>query len=470
MRAKDAGFSVVVLAAGQGKRLRSATSKVLHRLAGRPLAHYPLAAAVALGPREVVLVVSPETRAPLAAYVAEALPNARIEFAVQERARGTGDAAAIGLAKLSASPSEPVLILCGDTPLLTPSDLAPLLAVLDGGCDLVLATALLDDPSGYGRVLRDDEGELVAIREDADLGYSQRAIREVNAGVYCGRAGALRRALADLEPNNAQGELYLTDAVEALAREGDVVGLPGRAEVLVGVNDRSQLVAAEEALFRRIADAHRQSGVTVRGDARIDDGVVIDADATIEVGVCLRGTTRIGARAVVDVGCVLTDTVVAEGALLKPYTVATGSSIGASAEVGPFAHLRAGSELAAEAHVGNFVETKKTRLGRGAKANHLAYLGDGEIGAGANIGAGTIFCNYDGFAKHRTVIGERAFIGSDSQLVAPVTVGEGAYVATGSCVTRDVPAGALAISRTRQENKEGYAERLRARLAANAKR
>jgi bifunctional UDP-N-acetylglucosamine pyrophosphorylase/glucosamine-1-phosphate N-acetyltransferase len=246
-----------------------------------------------------------------------------------------------------------------------------------------------------------------------------------------------------------------------------VASLLGRdAASLGGINDRAQLAAAEDVLYGRIADAHRRAGATIRTSARVDAGVVVEPDAVVEHGVVLRGATRIGAGARVDVGSVLTDVTVAAGAMVKPYTIAQSSSIGEKAQIGPFSHLRPDSVIEAEAHIGNFVETKKTTVRRGAKANHLAYLGDGDIGEGANVGAGTIFCNYDGFRKHKTEIGPGAFIGSDSQIVAPVRIGAGAYVATGTTVTRDVPENALAIARVRQENKEGYADRLRARLKA----
>jgi bifunctional UDP-N-acetylglucosamine pyrophosphorylase/glucosamine-1-phosphate N-acetyltransferase len=274
-----------------------------------------------------------------------------------------------------------------------------------------------------------------------------------------------------LSSDNAQNELYLTDIVAMAAAARPVAAVVSRDPAsLAGINDRAQLAAAEDLLYARIADALRRGGATIRSGSRIDAGVRVEADAVIEHGVVLRGTTTIGGGARVDVGSVLTDVAVAAGAVLKPYTVAQGATIGDGAQIGPFSHLRPESRIEAEAHVGNFVETKKTTMRRGAKANHLAYLGDGEIGEGANIGAGTIFCNYDGFKKHRTEIGKGAFIGSDSQMVAPVRVGDGAYVATGTTVTRDVPEGALAISRVRQENKEGYADRLKARLASGAKK
>jgi len=288
--------------------------------------------------------------------------------------------------------------------------------------------------------------------------------------MYAVRLDFARVALAALEPNNQQGELYLTDIVTAASRISAVRDVPAPHQTLVGVNDRAQLAAAEDAMHHRIADDWRRRGVTVRTGARIDARVTIEVDAVIESLVVLRGATHVSRGAHVDVGCVLDDVVVGPGAKLLPYSVCTRSSIGEDARVGPFSHLRQDSDVGPEAHVGNFVETKKTVLHRGAKANHLAYLGDGEIGEGANVGAGTIFCNYDGFQKHKTTIGARAFIGSDSQLVAPVTIGEGAYVATGTTVTKDVPPDALALGRTPQENKEGYAAKLRGRLAARSRR
>jgi bifunctional UDP-N-acetylglucosamine pyrophosphorylase/glucosamine-1-phosphate N-acetyltransferase len=336
------------------------------------------------------------------------------------------------------------------------------------GLGLALATCEVDDPTGYGRVLRDARGEVTEIREHRDLRTdAERAVREINPGIYAASRALFEAGLASLQPNNAQGELYLTDIVTfARGANERMVAVPSRAEVLAGVNDRHQLAEAERVMYERNARALRVSGVTVRDGARVDTGVLVEPDAVLEAGVVLRGATRIGRGAVVDVGCVLTNVVVGEGALLKPYTVASDSTVGPRAQLGPFAHLRPESDIGEEAHVGNFVETKKTRMDKGSKANHLAYLGDGVIGAGANIGAGTIFCNYDGFQKHTTRIGAGVFIGSDSQLVAPVTVGEGAYVATGTCVTMDVPADGLAIARVKQVNKEGYAGKLKARLKA----
>jgi bifunctional UDP-N-acetylglucosamine pyrophosphorylase/glucosamine-1-phosphate N-acetyltransferase len=367
------------------------------------------------------------------------------------------------------SEADRVIVLNGDVPLVRGGDLRAVVDVLGASeaASLAFATCVVDDPAGYGRVLRRGH-EVVEIREDRDLdSEAQRRIREINAGLYAAPAAFLIRALEGLEPNNAQGELYLTDIVAIAARAGRPVSTVNLApDVLAGVNDRHQLAVVEGLMLARLLRDWRRAGATVRDGARLDATVVLAQDATIESGAVLRGSTRVGRGAVVDVGCVLTNVEVGAEAVVKPYTVATDACVGARAHVGPFAHLRPESDVGEEAHVGNFVETKKTRLGKGAKANHLAYLGDGVIGAGANIGAGTIFCNYDGVQKHTTTIGAGAFVGSDSQIVAPVTVGEGAYVATGTTVTRDVPPEALAISRVRQENREGYAPKLRARLVA----
>ncbi len=467
-KTKSSLTSAVILAAGQGTRMKSRRPKVLHGLAGRPLIHYPVRAALEAGCAEVVVVVG-HGREAAAAYLAAAFGD-RVRTAVQEKQLGTGDAARAGLAEVGAK-VERVLVCNGDIPLVLAGDLALVLRALGdkpeaGG--LALATCSLLEPTGYGRVLRDGSGEILAIREHKDLANeAERRVTEINPGIYLASAAFLREALASLKPTNAQGELYVTDIVAfARARGEKILGVPSAAEVLEGVNDLGQLVAVERVMYERIARSWRSLGATVRPGARVDDDVTLAADVTIESGACLRGATVIGRGAVVDVGCVLLDVTLGEDVLVRPYSVLTRSTVSARAQIGPFAHLRPESVIGEDAHVGNFVETKKTRMGKGAKANHLSYLGDGVIGEAANIGAGTIFCNYDGQNKHTTVIEAGAFIGSDSQMVAPVTVGKGAYVATGTTVTRDVPEGALAISRVRQDNKEGYADKLRARFGA----
>ncbi|MBX3126480.1 MAG: bifunctional UDP-N-acetylglucosamine diphosphorylase/glucosamine-1-phosphate N-acetyltransferase GlmU [Polyangiaceae bacterium] len=459
-------LSAVVLAAGEGKRMKSATSKVLHRACGRPLVYYPVRAAFDAGATRVVCVLSPRNRQAAERELEHAFGADRVSIAVQDPPLGTGHAAKIGLEQVQTSQ---VLLLCGDTPLLSAAHLADLFGRLDGA-ELVLTTTMLDDPTGYGRVLRGADGRVSAVREHKDLASDhERAVREINAGVYAAKTDFLRAALASLKNDNAQGEYYLTDVVEEAARVGAADAVLGPARDLLGVNDRAQLARAEALLFERIAERWARGGASVQCGAFIDETAVVEPDAVICAAAALRGRTVVRAGALVDTGAVITDSEIGPGARVLPYSVITDSQVAARAQIGPFAHLRPGSVIEDEAHVGNFVETKKTRLGRGAKANHLAYLGDGEVGERANIGAGTIFCNYDGFRKHQTVIGAGAFIGSDSQLVAPVNIGEGAYVATGTTVTRDVPADALAIGRTKQENKAGYASRLRARLSAPKK-
>jgi bifunctional UDP-N-acetylglucosamine pyrophosphorylase/glucosamine-1-phosphate N-acetyltransferase len=460
--------TAIVLAAGHGTRMKSALPKVMHTVCGLPIVHFGVQAALEAGCSEVVVVVG-HGRQLVEEYLARAFDSGRVRTAVQERQLGTGDAAAVGLAA-AAEASARVLVLNGDVPLITAADVQSVLERLDvapSGPALTLATCVVDDPTGYGRVLR-KKGAVLEIREQRDLRSDDEAsVREINAGVYAGRAQLLRQALASLVPDNAQGELYLTDVVAFISKAGERIETVERpAEVLAGVNDREQLAHIEHAMRTRIIRNWRVAGVTVRQGAQIDAGVVLEPDATVESGVVLRGRTRVAAGALVDVGCVLTNVDVGRGAIVKPYSVATDARIGARAFVGPFAHLRPETDIGDEAHVGNFVETKKTRMRRGAKANHLSYLGDSLIGEGANVGAGTIFCNYDGFRKHTTTIEDGAFIGSDSQIVAPVTIGANAYVATGTTVTRDVPPDALAIGRAKQENKEGYAAKLRARLKA----
>jgi bifunctional UDP-N-acetylglucosamine pyrophosphorylase / glucosamine-1-phosphate N-acetyltransferase len=440
--------------------MKSALPKVLHPLLGAPMLHHVVRCALEAGVDHVVAVVghgSERVEASLAAF------GPRVTTALQAVRRGTGDAAARGL-EAAGDDVGAVVVLYGDTPLLLASDVAALLEASRQGAPLAMLTTRLGEPRGYGRILRDASGAVVGVREERDCSPEERAIDEVNPGVYAFEAGFLREALPALKPNNQQGEYYLTDTVELAAARGRIASREADPSTLLGVNDRSQLAEAERILLARLCDGWRKKGVTIRDGARIDASVELGADVTIEAGAVLRGATRVAPGAHIDVGCVLTDAQIDENAVIKPYSVITQSKVGKGAQIGPFAHLRPGSGIGDEAHVGNFVETKNTTLGRGSKANHLAYLGDGDVGEGANVGAGTIFCNYDGFKKHRTTIGARAFIGSDSQLVAPVTVGEGAYVGTGTTVTEDVPADALAIGRARQQNKPGYAAKLRGRL------
>lgn len=457
-------FDSIVLAAGKGTRMKSAVSKVLHDFAGRKIVFFPVRAAIERGAARVVVVCSEDNRNALEEYLVAAFGRERIVCVVQSQQRGTGDAARVGI---EACQAEQVCILCGDTPLIEASDLACLTEASDL-LDLSVLSCRLDNPTGYGRILRDAAGGVIAIREHRDASDAERAVNEVNAGIYFGKVAALRAALSEIAPNNDQNEYYLTDVVSILARSKRVEARIGSADTLLGINDREQLELLEQKMLARIRTRLRVSGVTIRGDARIEDSVEIEPDCVIEAGVQLRGACRIGAGTYIDVGSVLTNATVGAGTKILPYTIMTDSSVGSKAQIGPFSHLRPASIIEDDAHVGNFVETKKTRLRRGAKANHLSYLGDGDVGEKANIGAGTIFCNYDGYRKQPTIIGPGAFIGSDSQLVAPVVIGKGAYVATGTTVVKDVPEDALAIGRAQQVNKEGYAARLKGRLAAQA--
>jgi bifunctional UDP-N-acetylglucosamine pyrophosphorylase/glucosamine-1-phosphate N-acetyltransferase len=459
-------LTAIILAAGQGTRMKSTRPKVAHELCGRAMVQHVVQTAIDAGAEDVVVVVGygrAEVEGGLRASFGD-----RVRTAVQAEQKGTGHAVACALPALR-DEAELCFVLCGDTPLLEAGELDALRAAhaRGEGTPMAMLTCHAADPAGYGRILRDPDGRVTGIREHRDASEAERGITEVNPGVYLVSVAFVRQAVTGLSADNAQGELYFTDVVAQAARAGGVAtSTAAGLSALVGVNDRAQLAAAEAQLYERIADRLRVAGATIRSGARIDAGVEIEPDAMIEHGVVLRGKTRIGAGARVDVGSVLTDVVVEARAVIKPYTVAQSSRIGVEAQIGPFSHLRPESDIGESAHVGNFVETKKTVVRKGAKANHLAYLGDGDIGEGANVGAGTIFCNYDGFKKHRTIIGAGAFIGSDSQIVAPITIGDGAYVATGTTVTKDVPADALAISRVRQETKEGYAARLRSRLKA----
>jgi bifunctional UDP-N-acetylglucosamine pyrophosphorylase/glucosamine-1-phosphate N-acetyltransferase len=392
----------------------------------------------------------------------------RVKTVVQPELRGTGDAVRCAI-EADGTLQGRLVVLYGDCPLIPPALLRDLVERSESaGADLGLVTASMADPTSYGRVVRDEAGKVRRIVEDRDCSTAERAIREVNPGLYAMRADFLREAIVQLRPDNAQGQLYLTDIVELAANRGKVVDVTGSMAELRGVNDQRELAIAAATRRRAMAEELARSGVGV-----LDlDTLYVDVDCQVEAGavlganVHLRGRCVIRAGAEIDVGCVLTDVVVERDAKVLPYTVATSSRIGEGAQVGPFSHLRPQTELGPRSKVGNFSETKKTTLGEGSKVNHLSYVGDGVIGKGVNIGAGTIFCNYDGEQKHATVLEDGVFIGSDTQLIAPVTVKKGAYVASGTTVTQDVPEDALAISRPKQQNKEGYAARLRARLRA----
>jgi bifunctional UDP-N-acetylglucosamine pyrophosphorylase/glucosamine-1-phosphate N-acetyltransferase len=450
-RAKLKNINAIVLAAGQGKRMRSDLPKVLHRVGGRPMLDYPVRAALAAGADPVVVVVGVGREA-VEEALAEAFPeetaSGRVRFATQAEQRGTADAVASGVPELGATDQGTTLILYGDVPNLDIDTVHELLVAQEhGGVEVAVTTFLPEQVEGYGRIVRDEAGEITSIVEHADCDEEQLEIGEANAGIYAVATSALVGLTARLATDNAQGELYLTDLVaEASAGGRGVVGVmveePAEVE---GVNDPLDLTAANSLRWQLKVFELLESGVTVMdpGTTYVDDRVRVAPGAVLHPGVILRGATSIGPGSVIDA-----------------YSVLDDARVGAGCSVGPFARLRQGTDMRDGSKVGNFVETKKTVLGEGSKANHLTYLGDTTVGAKANIGAGTITCNYDGQDKHRTHIGDGAFIGSDVQLVAPVTVGDGAIVGAGTTVTRNVPDGALAISRVPQRDIEGYAERL----------
>jgi len=470
------GLAVVILAAGLGKRMHSRLPKVLHPLLGRPMIGHVLDAAAALRPRSIA-VVTGHGGAEVQAWVDGwadsdgARQGVAPRCAVQPHQGGTGHA--VWCAESLWRDSSEVIVLYGDTPLLTAATLQELCARRQGGL-VSLLVGELADPTGYGRVILGGDGRISRIVEHKDAEPDQKAVRLVNAGMMCVATEFLAASLPRLRPDNAQGELYLTDVLAMAAKAGQPAApfiLSDPTEVQ-GVNNRAELARATAHLRDRINLAWMQAGVTFDDPASaiVEAGVSLEPDCRIGAAVELRGATTVATGAAVERGCVVTDCAIEAGAHLLPYTVATEAHIGAGAHVGPFAHLRPGTVLDARVKIGNFVETKKARLREGAKASHLSYLGDADIGPDCNIGAGTITCNYDGVAKHRTVLGRGVFIGSDSQLVAPVTLGDEAYVGAGTTVTADVPAGALVVTRIAAVVKAGWVAKKRAQRAAAAAR
>jgi bifunctional UDP-N-acetylglucosamine pyrophosphorylase / glucosamine-1-phosphate N-acetyltransferase len=467
--AARASLAAIVLAAGKGTRMRSSRAKVLHEILGRPLFTYPIELARALGADPIVAVLGHQRAAVETALLGRFGAGA-VTVVEQTEQRGTGHAVRLAMPALKSFRGDLVLVLYGDVPLLRRETLAALVGTARRYRCLALVTATPPDPTGYGRIVRDERGHVTGVVEQKDATPEEKAIAEVNAGIYCAPADFFREATADLSPRNAQREYYLTDIVARAAEGIGVTAVEADFRDVAGVNDRRQLAEAEAVMRARINGAF-MAHVSFRDPAGTDvePGVEIGVDVELGRGVALRGRTKIGHGARIGDGVILTDTEVGAGALIRPYSVATEAVIGAGATVGPFAHLRPGSKLGPDAHVGNFVETKKTTIGRGSKANHLTYLGDTTVGEKVNIGAGTITCNYNGYEKFPTTIDDGAFIGSDTQLVAPVRVGKGAVVGAGSTVTKDVPPGALLITRAPAIEKPGYAQKVAKKYAAARK-
>ncbi len=439
-------LNVAILAAGQGKRMHSALPKVLHPLAGRPVVAHVLAAARTLAPRAIAVVIGHGGDAVQAALAA---PDVR--FVPQDPPRGTGDATRVAL---DALPADGVtLVTIGDIPLVPPASLAALVRDAEGG-KLSVLTAHVPDPSGLGRIVRDGAGAVCAIVEEKDANPEQRALDEINAGVMAAPTALLRRWVASLKADNAQGEYYLTDIIALAVADGTPVVAHVAADErdVRGINDRAQLAAVERIVQTRLAGALMAAGTTLADPARIDVRGTLDCgrDVRIDIGCVFEGDVTLAEGVAVGPYCVLRDITIGAGTVIGAFSHLDGAAIGANCRIGPYARLRPGASLSEDVHVGNFVEIKASTLGRGSKANHLAYIGDATVGAGVNYGAGAIVANYDGVNKHATVIGDNASIGSNCVLIAPVTIGEGATIGGGSTIAQDAPPGQLTVARARQ--------------------
>lgn len=445
-------LSIIILAAGQGTRMHSALPKVLHPLGGRPLLAHALDTAHRLGASLVHVVIGHG-----AERVRQAFDHANVHWVVQEQQLGTGHAVAQVMPELP--DSRIVLVMYGDVPLITPETLKPLLDIASGD-GLAVLTAVLENPTGYGRILQDADGSIHGIVEEKDASDEQRGIREINSGFLAASAGRLRRWVQALDNRNVQGEFYLTDVVALAVRDG----VPVRGvrvadpQEILGVNDRIQLATLERRFQQRQAQECLRAGVTLIDPARFDlrGRLTVGQDVVIDVNVVLEGEVRLGNRVSIGPNVVLCKATVGDDVTILANCIIEDATIGDGARVGPFSRIRPETALAEGTHVGNFVEIKKSQVGAGSKINHLSYIGDTTVGHNVNIGAGTITCNYDGANKHRTVIGDDVFIGSDTQLVAPVEVGDGATIGAGSTITRNAPAGELSLSRAPQQTRTGW--------------
>ncbi|MEA2211237.1 MAG: bifunctional UDP-N-acetylglucosamine pyrophosphorylase / glucosamine-phosphate N-acetyltransferase [Solirubrobacteraceae bacterium] len=455
--------AVVILAAGQGTRMRSALPKMLHPVCGQPLVQWPIAAAREAGADRIILVDSPERRL-------QALAGEGIEIAVQEQPLGTADAVKAGVAGIEPSREQTVVVLNGDVPLITARTIHTLVAEHERtGAAATIATMTLDDPSGYGRIIRAPDGSVERVAETkaaGDANESELHIREINTGMFAFDAAALAAALKQVKPDNAQGELYLPDVLPIMrAHERSVLAfeVTDHREILQ-INDRRQLADVTAVAQRMIHERHMLAGVTILNPAAtaIDVGVAIGRDTVIAPFTSLHGATAIGAGSTVGPGATLIDAAVGDGSTIL-HAYITGATVGDRVNVGPFAYLRPGTVLREGSKAGTFVEIKNSDVGAGSKVPHLSYIGDADIGAGTNLGASTITANYDGYRKHRTTIGDGVKTSVDTTFIAPVSIGDGAYTAAGSVIDEDVPPGALGIARARQRNIEGYDERRRER-------
>lgn len=459
-------FSTLVLAAGKGTRMKSALPKVLHPACGRSLLAHVLGAASSAGATNHFVIVGTGREEVLAELARLRLPS---EDVWQKEQKGTGHAVQAALPHLSRG-EDLLLIMSGDGPLLCPETISAFLENHRAKkADLSIGTMDLDNPFGYGRMVLDAKGTPKAIVEEKEATSKQKKIRTVNGGLYAVSRKTLEQLLPKLKASKLTGEIYLTDLISlAVKARKKLAAFSIAPEELSGVNDLLQLQEAERVLTKRKVEHWMKNGVRIQAPEHVwvDWNVSCEPGAVIGPNVILRGNTKIGAGAVIEGHCVLIDAVLEAGAQVKAFSHLESVLLRRDSQAGPFARLRPGAELMEGAKIGNFVEIKKTKIGKGSKVSHLSYVGDAEVGAGVNIGCGFIACNYDGVNKHQTTILDGAFVGSGVQAVAPLTIGKDSYVATGSTINRDVPDGALAISRSKQENKEGYAERLRGRMQA----
>lgn len=451
-------ITTIILAAGLGKRMKSGLAKVLHPVAGLPMILYPVKVAGEISSENIIVIAGHQ-----ADRVRDVLSGRNVEIVYQPEQKGTADAVRLAMDSLKGYEGM-ALVLCGDVPLLTTKTISGLISAhKNSHAVMTVLTTETDDPLGYGRIVRGADGSILKIVEEKDADDEIKGIKEINSGTYVFNSLFMSEVLREIRSENAQKEFYLTDSIEIGLEKGLKVYAHKtmEREEVIGINSRSELAMADSIMRRRINNKHMLNGVTIVNPEAtyIDADVSIGRDVTIYPGATIQGNTVIGDRSVIYPNNRIVNSQIGSDVNIKDSSLIEESRIGDGSQVGPFAHLRPGAILDKNVRIGNYVELKKVVMGEGSKANHLTYLGDAEIGSGVNIGAGTITCNYDGWKKHKTTIGNNVFVGSDVQLVAPVSVGEGAFVAAGSTVTRDVPPGALAISRAGQKNMEGWVEK-----------
>ena len=436
-------IDVVILAAGKGTRMKSTKPKVMHRLAGKPLLDHVIEAAKSINPTEIIIVVGHEEAA-----IREHHALSPVTFVSQKEQLGTGHAVAQAVDHLTSSKT---LILLGDVPCIREESIKQL---AQSDADVVVLTQTVNDPRGYGRIIRNEQGQPSKIVEEKDANPNEKLVKEVNTGIFCVDTALLKKFLSTLNNSNAKGEYYLTDLIEFASSKGASIetAYPSLAFEASGVNSKRQLAELERRYQLALAHELMDSGVTISDPKRIDirGTLACDDDVSIDVGCVFEGKVRLGKNVTIEANVIIIDSVIKDGSTIRAFSHIEGGSIGSQNEIGPYARIRPGTESQAQVKIGNFVEVKAATIGTGSKANHLTYIGDAKIGSSVNVGAGTITCNYDGANKHLTTLEDNVFIGSDTQLVAPVTIGAGSTVAAGSTITKDVPPGGLALSRTKQ--------------------